>query len=175
MYFFITCMMADIYQQDPATTNGNKHLVLEHATSCSKCCDIDTPGISRCDWLVNGYIGCHLAFQRLQRVQSRTKLFALYTKLFPMSSGSLVKTKFKKVVGRIVRGRMFDSQQYTTRPSRFPSTQHTNAQHTNAAHKRTAHKRSTQKDHEILLFVCLSFFVQYSYCHIAYCIAVNEW
>ena len=30
-----------------------------------------------------------------------------------MSSGSLVKTKFKKVVGRIVRGRMFDSQQYT--------------------------------------------------------------
>jgi len=35
--------------------------------------------ISRCDWLVNGYIGCHLACQRLQRVQSRTNLLIHYS------------------------------------------------------------------------------------------------
>ena len=116
--------------------------------------------------LVNGYIECHLAFQRLQRVQSRTKLFALYTKLFPMSSGSLVKTKLVgKVVGRIVRGRMFDSQQYTElHHSSIKISEH-------AAHKRTAHKRSTQthstqtqhaahkkETRSFCLFACLSLY-----------------
>ena len=61
-----------------------------------------------------------------------------------MSSGSLVKTKLVgKVVCRIVRGRMFDSQQYTElHHSSIKISEH--AAHKRTAHKRTAHKRSTQ-------------------------------